>query len=230
LSDDSSLFQWDTGKPDKVNWTIDSARFTYNTKLGEDLVLTLAGTYVDPDTDEKIEHEESYKCGSGWEAASGGAAARREDGRSKMFNGRTAVVQFIQHAVKAGVTEREIMDAGGPSSVDWVIGRTFLMEQVPFTGTINGEKAEWTKFLPMKVVGGKAATSSTDSSATITALAPSSDSAVSKALQAKLTKLAKSCDTHDEFIDKAFDVDGVSGDQAAEALVVDPAFYTSANA
>jgi hypothetical protein len=232
LSDDATLFDWDSGFVDDVDFTIESASFTYNSKMGEDLVIKLTGTTKDADGATDPEFEQFYKCGSGFEAFDGGTRARREDGRDKLFNARSGIVEFINAAVAAGVTKEMIVKGGGPASTAWLVGLTFHMKQKEFKGKFDGEEKTWFKLLPTKLLTSSAASTKATKPAPAAAPAESpSAEGVPAALVAKLRKLASESADYDAFVDAAFsgDLSGeVSGNQAAEALVLDADFFNGA--
>lgn len=247
MADADEFDPWATtsGLVDDIDITISDAYFGFNADYnnGETLVLTIEGTTDDEDNKE---YSGFYPCGGGWETTDKGKTASREDGKRKGFNKTSGYGLFFTAAIEAGAGD-VLRERGTPFEAAVWPGLTFHMKRLKHN--YGGEIGEIERLLPVefKGVAGEGgakpakATGATKKAAPTKAEpegeadeagAASSNGELPVPLKAKLKKLARECETHDQFIERAYtEVDGVDGNTAAEEAVMDPdGLYAEAHA
>lgn len=177
---------------------------------GGDTVLLI----LDLDTDDADwpQVTEKLSTGTGWEIVDGGMTIKSENGKDRNFNKNSRAGMFLTAALAAGAGD-ELRKRGTPFQAATFEGLGFHWNRVKVKG-FDGEEKEIltpTKFLGVK--GGAAAST------------PAANSGGDVKTKALLKAAAKKADTHAEFIDAAFAIDGVVGNAELEALVIDEAQY-----
>ena len=179
------------------------------------------------DLDDRPLVSEKISTGTGWEILDGGARIVAESGKARQFNRSSKMGLLIQHAIEAGAGD-VLRGRGLPTDVSTWIGLTFKWVRKPIKG-FNDEVKD--VLLPSEFLGVKGE-ASTNGSAPAASNGNGAAPAVSTAdipakVLAKLTAAAKKAGTHDEFMEAAFDIDGVDDNAAAVALVSDEAQYVA---
>lgn len=206
--------------------TINEARFGFDAdyKDGEAPVLILDGDLIDDDGNPRVWHQ-LYSIGTGWEIVDGGARIELQPGfKRKGVSKQSKYGLWITGAIEAGATNAMRSRGRQTEATVWP-GMKFEVRQTDhnYGGEIGTKKV----LVPVKFLGESGSTAPTTSA--ITAAPAPTVSEIGGALKAKLTKLAKECDSHDIFIERAFVEMDIDGNKAAEALVADsPDFYLAA--
>lgn len=215
---------------DDADITITEAEFGFddNYNNGESLVLKLEAT---TDDDDMPTTTIMLPCGNGWEPGNRGATAKREDGKDKNFNKQSGIGLWITSAIEAGAGD-VLQDRGTSFDAEVWPGLSFHVKRKAFN--YGGEIGEKERLLITEFKGdgkegkGKAAAKEKatkpepEAKAESTSSGGTSGGGVKGALRVKLMKAAKEADTHDDFIEKAFELDGVEGNADAEAVIMDP--------
>lgn len=164
-------------------------------------------------------------CGDGWIPRDGGKSVAREDGKQRGFNNQSAVWVWISAAVEAGAGDAMKSNGGTPFQASTFDGLEFDFERVGYKDMGGKDRS---RMLPVKfTAGGGGGGASAKDTGQASTPAPQVDPAVTE----KLTTLAKECEMHDAFVERAFvEIEGVAGDAALEALVMDGAFWEGARA
>ena len=233
MAEERSTWETETGLPDDFEFTVTDAAFLKSAefKNGEILFLNLTG-----DTDELGEHEIRVACGPGWESLDGGKTARHESGNPKKgFNANTHMGLWIDRCVKELDLGSTLGPRGEATDAKVWVGLKFHMKQKQFGFKNNqtGEDVSYSRLLPEAFLGdgSGAGASKPAAKAEKAATNGSSNGAAGKVLMAKLTALAKKHDTHEEFVDAAMQLDGVTDDDEILNRVIDEsALYASARA
>ena len=206
-----------TGLADDFDGVITDSYFTRDSKFPpEAAILKLV---VMADDQEIGEQTILLSCGNGYDILDNGARIVHESqvktGKNRAFNNNSNAWAFIQSAAKSGAAktmqERGTMwDAGVWTGLKF----HFKREQYkPFNSDEPKNRMVVTSFLG---VGGE----SKGATQQRTEAAPQESNGVAPLLRAKLVKTAQEAKDHDDFMDKAFAIEGVAGNQAAEALVM----------
>lgn len=210
---------------------------------------TLLAVFEFRNEDEDEEGEQFFPCGKGWEPADKGQAAVHESGKSdKKFHKNTAYGELIDSALAAGAGA--VLGSRGPATRAEVwTGLRFHAKSEDKTFKVKDgnelverttSRIHFTEFL------GEAGAKADEKPAKAAAKADEGDESTSQVkaesngsgpisglLKAKLTKLAKEHDSHDTFMEKAFEVDGVMGVSDVENAIMDASdsgFYATARA
>jgi hypothetical protein len=224
-------WHFSSGLIDDCDITIREAYFAFdpNYQQGEALVLKME---VDTDDDDEPKSTLMFPCGKGWEPKDKGARAGREDGRQKPFNKSSGIALLCAAAIETGAGDI-IKDRGDPMQANIWEGLSFHMKRRRID--YGGEIGEIERLLPTEFHGDKskgaktgggskpAASAASTTKEDTPADEPAADvPALKGALKVKLMKLAKECDDHDTFLEKAYETEGVDGNPAAEAAVESP--------
>lgn len=143
----SDLFHYDTGLPEGPG-VMTNCRFTRDPAVNEGQTLLLKADILfdDPDTGE---YDARWKCGEKFESNDDGATAERIDGQDKLFHQNTGVARLgismlacegAEEVIRERYAERGLT----PKHAAYYEGLKFNFVNIPYSGTINGEKAEWT--------------------------------------------------------------------------------------
>lgn len=233
----------DSGVLENYILTVEDAWFTTDARYnnGETLLLKWKGHAVDAETGEPVsfsedeeEMEVSFPVGKTeqWSSPDGGKTAVKAGGRNKphvnsafgkvitraLADEKTQVVDGVKGFGIGG-----LLQSRGASQTEakiWV-GLKFLMrnEETNYGGEIGTKGRIMPVAFEGEADGGVAGSSATSTPRGETGTAAGGSS--NKALEAKLTVLAKNSDSHSAFVDKALDIDGVADDEALLASVVD---------
>ena len=247
MSDVIDPFDFDSGQLDNVKFTVEHAEFTYNNRIDSgNAVLSLSGKASDWDTGDAIpgqfggepgELEQQFGCGANWEPRDGGQSITRTDGKNKSFNESSAVARLITRLVELGAKDQMVAN-GGPLKASAYVGLTLHLKQEE--KDYGGEIGKKSRLMPVGIVGSQGETKTASTAASDRAAAakerlaaqsgdiPGNENA---ALVEALRTLATQCASHDEFIDKAFSVEGVNGNEEIESMVVrEDGIYAEAQA
>lgn len=185
------------------------------------VVLKLELYSEDPDVGETIKQ---YGCGGGWQVEDDGARITHSSGKAKKFHVKSGVGTLLKSCNTHGIDLRE--RGFTPFEAGLWKGLDAEWDTVVDEFDIDGEIITRSCAVPVALNGNGAATKAPAAkkpAAKKEAAAPAS-TGINGALRGKLLALAKSCESHDEFMEKAFStVDGVVGDTDAEAAVMDEA-------
>jgi hypothetical protein len=229
------MSSWETeqgGVLEEFTGTIVDAKFSYADSYmnGQQLLMMLEMEVEGEQDPERRERMLMYSVGSGWDAAEGGAAAINERGTAK-FRRSSMYGRLIEFARNTPELLEELERRGDPTKAKVWEGLRFHMapQKIEFGPGIAAQE----KLLPVEYLGvagnkterankeaekQEAAVTSTsaESSTTNGSSAPNR-----KALEVKLKMLAKKSATHEEFVDAAVEMDGVTDDEELLGRVVD---------
>lgn len=230
-----------SGLPDAFTGKVQDSYFCFDDGYqdGEAALLKLEVMTDDPELGESGLLTLMYPVGKGWEPKNKGKGIEHESGKAKNINKSSGLGLLM--AALLEVCGDEIMDLGNPLADAGIFkGLAFDFERKDYEANIGGEKITYNRMLPVAVAEGgeekpaaKKAAGSTKKAAAKAKAEPEADDAGDEGgeaeevklpakLRVALKKLAKECDNHDEFVERAFEeVDGVEGDEAAEAAVMD---------
>lgn len=185
---------WDTvegggllGSDGPVKVTIDNAYFGYDAgyQSGEQLLFILEGT--SPDADDGI--TQFYSVGNGWDTKDGKVVTGRDE-----FVTSCNYARFFLAAVKA---DPDVKDLGDPADATIWKGQSFMMERVAYKITFKDGEREFHVFVPVAKAKGKKGGKGKASS--------SSAKKGDNSLLAKLEKMARKFDDHDDFLAAVLD-------------------------
>ena len=198
---------------------ITDAYFTYDDSYndGESLLLKLEIQTDNPELGDGGAVIEQYPVGKGWETTDKGKSASREDGKPRALNRNSGVAVLVTSAIEAGAAS-ELKSRGIPTEAAIWPGLEFTFARKEFTFKVDGEERSYGRMLITEYhgqgIGGKTADKP--------AAADKPAGPIPPKVKIALKKLAMECDTHDDFIERAFvEIDGVDGDAVVEAAVMD---------
>lgn len=232
-----------TGFAEAYRGKVLDSYFTFDSEYqdGTALLLKLEILTDDPEIGESGKITEQYPVGKDWEPKDKGLRAAHNSGKAKNLNKNGGVAQLCQAAVEAGAGEtlQQRGGAEGPLNAGIWKGLDFDFERKEYSGTFGGEKQTWARMLPVKYHG-ETGSAPVPAQAPTQAAPPASvpvdesvsrivsggtpaavNGGVSPILRAKLINLAKEAQTHDQFMEVAFGVDGVMGNNEVEQAVAD---------
>lgn len=189
-------------------------------------------------------------CGKDWDTKDRGATAVRDDGNErKGFHQSTAYQLWIKHAVMCDGAEKVLRSEGrgDPRKAEMWVGTAWFVKGLKVNyGTINGtEVGERTKLVPGEFLGeysslaelqrgsgggsgapakstGPAKKAAPVKKAAVKATAPANNNGgINADLRDELKALAMGADTHDAFVEQAFELAAVSEDEAVQQAVMD---------
>jgi hypothetical protein len=196
---------------------ITDAYFTYDDSYndGESLLLKLEIQTDNSELGDGGAVIEQYPVGKGWETSDKGKTASREDGKPRALNKNSGVAVLVTSALEAGAAS-ELKSRGVPTDSAIWPGLEFTFARKEFTFKVDGEERSYGRMLITEYHGQGigAKTKTVDLNEQIAG-------PISPKVKIQLKKLAMECDTHDEFIERAFvEIDGVDGDGPTEAAVM----------
>lgn len=185
---------------------------------GQSILLTLD---INTDNPDQPQITEKVSVGSGWEVEDQGAAITKSSGRVA-FNRSSKAGLWLDHALAAGAGDT-MKAKGTPMQASTWEGLKFHFERKPITG-FNGEVKD--VLLPVTFLGGESGSGSAKASSNGASngngsAAVDTPADLDKKTLALLKGAAKKSETHADFIDAAFKIDGVDGNAAAESVVLD---------
>jgi len=211
-------YSFTDGLVTEYNGKITDAYFTYDDSYndGESLLLKLEIQTDNSDMGDGGAVIEQYPVGKGWATYDKGKTATREDGKPRALNRNSGVALLVSSAMEAGAADT-LKGRGIPTEAAIWPGLEFTFERKEFTFKVDGEDRSYGRMLITAFTGDSAGGGKP---------AAKKPAATGGAMPAKvkiaLKKLAVECDSHDEFIERAFiEVDGVDGDASIEAQVMD---------
>lgn len=220
---------------DDFDFTIESAKFQYDSQDAETVVLVLEGKTSDEDTPVLSEEQENalrVKVGKKWIITGDQTSIEHESGKPKPLNPNSHYGMWVAACIDdLGIVDT-LRSRGTLRDAKVWEGLVLHIERKEFSGKIEGEDRKWSKALPSKFIGeaGKANVSA-ESAAPAATEAPAAASNgipnMKAALKAKLTKAAKDSADYSAFVDAAFEVPGVSDDTDLQAwLMSEESFNT----
>ena len=202
---------------------ITDAYFTYDDSYndGESLLLKLEIQSDNSELGDGGAVIEQYPVGKGWETTDKGKTASREDGKPRALNRNSGVAVLVTSALEAGAAS-ELKSRGIPTDAAIWPGLEFTFARKEFTFKVDGEERSYGRMLiteyhghGLGAAGGAVKPVKADKAAAVAGPIPPK-------VKIALKKLAVECDTHDEFIERAFvEIDGVDGDAVVETAVMD---------
>lgn len=244
---------WTTGSGlalDSADVEITAAVYTFDASYNDGKTLVCKMELKDEESGEDI--EQFFPCGDGWEAKDKGKRAEHEKGpRKAIFNKNSAMGRLIDSAFESGAGD-VLLERGTGLDADVWVGLRFHMETEEQTFKFrDGTERTTGRVICKKFLG----VAGDDDKKKSTAKKPAksepkpdaedadagegggddkgSDAGIAAPLRAKLTATAKSAKSHDDFMEKAFGLDGVMGNDAAEQAVMDASddgLFAKANA
>lgn len=229
-----------SGLPEAFTGKIQDAYFCYDDDYqdGEAALLKLEVMTDDPELGESGLLTLLYPVGKGWEPKSKGAAIEHESDKAKNYNRSSGVGLLVAAGLEVMGDDLRARGTGFEAGV-WK-GLAFDFERKEYEATIGGEKVNYNRMLPVAVAEGgddapkKAAGTTKKAASKSAAKEEATDDEAGDAggdveevklpakLRIALKKLAKECDSHDAFVERAFEeIEGVDGDDVAEAAVMD---------
>jgi hypothetical protein len=219
---------------------------------GQTLVLKMELETSDEDFGDHGTGELLLSCGKGWETPDRGATAVRDDGNErKGFHQSTAYFLWIDGAIKCDGAEKVLRTAerGDPRKAAMWIGTAWHVnrKQIDYKGDIGvKDKLVPTRFLgeatalaqvvagnnatggsnaggggaPTKKVAGPVAKAAKKAAPTQPA---TTGTGIDAELRTQLRALADGAETHDQFVEQAFELAAVSEDDAVQQAVLDTA-------
>jgi hypothetical protein len=226
-------YDLESGLKPQFDITIQGAEFSYDAGYNSGQTLCLILTGVDSDGDEQ---RLLFPCSPGWQPGMGGQMAEREDGaQNRTFNQQSGIGTLIVAALQSGAPLR---DRGPATHASVWPGLSFRFERQVMN---KGTQYETTRPLPTAFLGvGQTGAPVAAPAAAPNVAAPAAPPAATAAMptnganglnplvSAKLKAIAKSCETHDAFIEQGLAV--ANGDAAVEAILADPNWYAAARA
>lgn len=215
----------DSGLLDDFDFTITDAKFATDMQYndGQTLLMIWEGTTDDPDNPEQ---RIMFPCGNGWLSPDGGKTAVHEGGR-KRFIGTSMYGRVVNRCMN----ELDMLDVFAqrglpPTNAEVWVGLKFHMkrEKIEFGSALEPRE----RLMPVAflgVVGAEEeskAKSAKKAEKTEKATEQSAkEDAKRKALRIKLTALAKKCETFEDFVTQAMEIEGVQDDEELLAQVID---------
>lgn len=237
--DNETFDPWELGSglPDDFDCQFNEVYFEFDPQYndGQTLVLKIEFSSDDDDIDEGTM---LFSCGDGWETKDKGKTASREDGKQKPFGKTSGIGLLVTSAVECGAGD-VLKSRGTPMDAEIWKGLKFHMKRRPVN--YGGEIGTKERLLPTEFqgeIGGKSSGKSSGSSgsggskSTPVKEAPGDEAegeetgggsggGLAGALKVKLFKLAKECESHDQFVERAFtEVEEVNGNEEAEAAIM----------
>lgn len=213
--------QTGTGLIDEFDYTIKDATFAFDARFGdgEIALLQLSGINSETSGEENI----WLKCGKTWSIADGGARIEPSDPnkRNPVINKQTQYGIWIDSFLACDDADQYVKDLDMDAWVaeSWV-GMTVSLARREKPLTINGEHVTQ-KYFEVTGISNVEFSGSTPAPAT---------PEIPKSAEVKLTKLAASCGTFEEFIDAAYgDIEGLTGASFEDHVVddSDAGFYAT---
>lgn len=228
MADDNNLWELESGLQD-MDYVFKGVRFAYDADYnnGETCLLIVedgVSTLDDGTVDEK---RQFWPCGKGWEPAEGGKSAKHATKAGARFNRNSAVGELIASIPEDAL---KVMQArGNPMQAATWEGLNFHMTNVEKKFKIDGEERTTNRLLidgfngEGKKAPAKKATRAKKAAAVEaddTETTPETEGGVPKALEIKLKKLAAKIISEDgdfdQFLEDAYDIDGVSDNSDVE--------------
>jgi hypothetical protein len=241
MSDDKEFDPWEltSGLVDDADVAFKECSFGFRSDYNDgQTLLFMADAIIDGD-DGPEESELIFPCGNGWEATEKGAKAKREDGKRKGFNKNSGYGLLISAATEVGAGD-VLKGRGTPMEAAIWNGLVFHMKRKKIS--YGGDIGEKERLLPTEFKGyvdaGKVTKPTTKPDTdqarkaagvpAASAPAAADNGAATEGLPAKLRiglrKLAEDVKggggDHDAFLEKAFEMEGVEGNSAAENAVM----------
>lgn len=207
--------------------TVIANEFAYPSTYNEGKTLCAVVTFRRHDNDEEV--EQHFSTGTGWEDDEGGAKARREDGSDpKAFQVNSAYGNFLSRLAKLDGARDVLIERGESWEAAPIVGMQLTLEQEEYTPyqwkPTEDRPNKPTRPVPVAFLGVEeeekpkakaAAKSSAKPAAKAKAAAKDEDeggddvvASVPAKLRGKLKKIALEADDHDDFMEKAFAIDG----------------------
>lgn len=220
--------------------TVKDAYFGINPAYNDTALLLFME--LEPDDGTKLEKPEQFGVGKGYERSKDGKSVKHESGTDKGFSRASGMGHVVQWATghphpnypgdgaDANGLAAEIKKEGGdPVDATIWIGRRFEFAQGPSNPTEKDDekRAKGSKAWPVKYLGRAEGSKSTGGSKPDAASNGKGSEVDVKALIKRLTKMALTADSVDEFRDDALKF---AAGTSLEESVIDGSFYEDANA
>jgi len=218
-----------TGLWQEADAEIRDAHFGYDAGYnnGDSLLLLLEIQSDDPDVGEGGTDTLLIPVGNGWEKADkDGEKVQHESGKRRNVNASTGLGTLIK-SVKDCPEVLAVTKGDPTEAATWKGLPKVTFTRVSETKTFSGEERTYNRIHITGLAEGATTTAAptTTKAAPATAKSDAGDSGLPKVLTVKLTKLAKECDDHDTFVERALtEIDGAD-EEPASSKVLDAAFY-----
>lgn len=208
-----------SGGMEEFDGTVKSGVFELNNQFTNDDGTPKASWHVEFLLDNGASWNVNYSIGKGWTVSDDGMSVARTDGEQKNFHKKTLWWQFVEHAIKAGAEDALRKSGKTPLNADLFDGMRFHFENTTFAGGKDFD--DYDKIMPTAYLGEGSETNGT---------APAGSNAAPKGelshvVRTQLEELAASIKadggTHDTFVERAFGIPNVDGNEVAEAAVLD---------
>lgn len=221
---------WKTssGMLDDVDVSIVDARFAFDASYNNGQSLCL---FLDMQPDEGEMVSQRFSVGEGWEPAKNGAEMVRADGKNRHTNANSSYGKWFVRA--AELASSALVGRGDTFQAKVWIGTRWHVETISTTTTFRNETEPRTfvQLVPSKFLGivdVESGSTGAGAGSAAPAAEANGNGAVPTELRLTLIKMAKQYGTHDEFMMAALaDEVGALGNTAAEAIVMDPAWWAS---
>lgn len=236
MADEFNSWETSSGLIDEYTGEVVDAHFGYKEEYrnGEALLLFLEIQTGDPELGEAGVITEQYPVGNGWETGDKGKTTTHESGRAKKFNGNSGIGLLIDSIRDAGGIAALSKKGESNEAASYIgLNATFTRKEFSMKNPDGGDDVKWARMLVSEVHQGngktvaKKAESAQDTSSDDSETPSATEHKIPAALKIKLKKLAGEAADHDAFVEAAYEIDGVDGNQAVEDAVGDEAFYTS---
>lgn len=227
-----------SGLPDRITVRMDNPHFGTDAQInnGQTCLFIAEGTIVDGlEEGQSSDFNQFFTCGDGWEATSKGQRVVREDGKPRKFNENSNYGRFFRslyNAAKEQGLEDELRKRGTPyDAATWQGLYTYLeREPYSFNDSKTGEKVERSRLVVRRIekMGDAKITNGSGAGEVVERSSVRGNGSTEVAatglddrLVAKLRAVARQCESHPQFVEKAFSMDGVLDNADAEAAVMD---------
>lgn len=239
MAPDKEFDAWagEEGLPDKFDGTLTDCRFGYEATYlnGQQELFQATIKCDDPEVATDGEVKVMMSIGKGWEIKDRGLKVVRADGGQKGFIKSSAYFDFFTSAVNSGADAKAaILARGTPMEAGTFEGLRFHFARVE--RDYGGEIGKKSRLVPVKFlgeVGGKttATTRVSGGAAAAKAKAAAKQQAaestsnghapggVDEALWATLVDMATKADSHENFMEAAYELDGIDGGAVEEFVI-----------
>ncbi len=207
-----------------VDYTFKGVTFAFDAEYNEGQTLLLIvedGTQTDED-DHVTEERKMFTVGDKWEPTSNGESCQHESGKPKNYQAKSGVGLLLD-SIKDTPGIEVMQGRGSPMDAATWEGLIFRLHNKQFSfKNSDGEVIEYGRWIAMEFLGEGKKKPKKRVTKKVAAKTADDDGDgegegdIPKALSIKLNRLAKAAETYDDFLEKAFDVDGVDGNEEVE--------------
>lgn len=221
------------------------AVFTYDQEYNADaVVLKVTFQPWDGETDEGEAKDQLFSVGKNWEPTNEGQSVANKSGKRQQFNNMTVISRFLNSIMLArgdgdvAKGMKVLMEEGAePDNADFYVGMDVTLKSIEYkdlsgkdkttfgVGEWHGRVGETAKAKPAKALAPKTGTAKAaakpapkedeDEGSTESGGEGAWIAHFGQGLYRKLKKAAMDAESHDAFMDAAFDIDGVTSDDKA---------------